>query len=107
MLTSINHEISNFLIHHVHDMLVFSIKETETHYLIAMDIPGLPVNEARIREENKSVYVECMPDKRSSQKKTYLESHFKNKACQTIYQEGILWLAMPKYVNEYRIGAVS
>lgn len=100
MLTPINHEISNFLLHHINEIPLFSVRETPSHYLVAVDLPNLSTDEMYIREKNKNIYVEGINKNEPTRKQTYFYFHPESKNCQTIYQDGILWLAMPKYANK-------
>jgi hypothetical protein len=97
-VTSNAHEIPAFcLTENVGNEPLFLVEETPTHYLVAIDIPSLPAEEVRIRGKNKDLFVEGRPISEFLQNKTYMQFHAMTKACRTIYQEGILWLVMPKY----------
>lgn len=91
---------------------LFLIEETPTHYLVAIDIPSLPAEEVRIREQKKELFVEGIPYSSFLQKKTYFQFHSKSRSCRTLYKDGVLWLIMPKYYIHEKtegctLGAVS
>ena len=86
MLSPINYEVSKYFLSHINEIPLVSIKETSTHYMVALDLPDAPETDL--------------------QKKTYFQFHDESQSCRTIYQDGVLWLAMPKYA-EKSLGVAS
>lgn len=80
------------------------IKENKMLSPISNEVSNFFLN--RI-EKNSTLYLEGIPEMGEPEKKIYFKFHDEGKDCRTVYQDGILWLAMPKYAEKNHLGAAS
>lgn len=71
------------------------VVESDSHYLLAVDVPTLPLLQTEIlRTENELVIEGSLLG--SVNKQTFLHMYAANNGINTIYKDGILWLLLPK-----------
>ena len=74
---------------------MFSLTETETQYLVAVDIPSIPSLDTEIVATRSQLSIEGYAEN-SDHKQTVFKLLPKGKLIKSVYQNGVLWLILPK-----------
>jgi hypothetical protein len=75
---------------------MFSLNEQDSYYVVSIDLPTLPSNHTQIRATSELLAIEAPPQD-SLDTKTYFRMLKKGEGIKTVYQDGVLWLLLPKY----------
>ncbi len=74
---------------------MFSLAESDSHYLVAVDIPTIPALETEILASNGQLTVEGQSEN-SLERQTIFRMMPQGKGIKTVYMNGILYLLLPK-----------
>jgi hypothetical protein len=87
------------------DSAMFSLCESESHYLVALDIPTIPSVHTEIAVCKGQLRVESQSEK-THEKQTIFKMRPNGSGIETVYMDGILYLLLPKlavnFPSEYR-----
>ena len=76
---------------------LFSLEESESHYLVALDIPTIPAEETEILSRKNELVVEGISARDQLRaKQIFFRCRPKGKGIKASYKDGILWLLLPK-----------
>lgn len=79
---------------------MFSLEESMSHYLVSIDIPTIPAAETEILCKRNELIVEGKGvESPTDQKQTYFRCRSNGRGIRASYQDGVLWLLLPKIVN--------
>ena len=77
------------------DPAMFSLAESDSHYLVAVDIPTIPMHGTEILTSKGQLTVEGQSEN-SHERQTILRMFPQGKGIKTVYMNGILYLLLPK-----------
>jgi hypothetical protein len=78
---------------------MFSLEESDSYYLVAVDIPNIPSLSTEILTSKGELTIEGQSTE-SNEPQTVLRLLPKGKNIKTIYKDGVLWLLLPKFKVE-------
>jgi len=82
---------------------LFLVEETSTHYILAIDIPGLPTENPKIRFKNGILSVVEEQSDVEKLEKLLFQFYSTTQTSRTTLKEGFLWIELPKYfINQLR-----
>jgi len=80
---------------------MFSLAESETYYLVAVDIPTIPTLHTEISTTQGELTVEGQSET-SNERQTIFRMFPQGKSIKTAYMDGILYLLLPKIEMAHR-----
>jgi hypothetical protein len=75
---------------------MFSLAELDSHYVVAVDIPTIPLLSPEILTSKGELTLEGESTE-SHEPQTVLRLLPKGKNIKTVYKNGVLWLLLPKF----------
>jgi HSP20 family molecular chaperone IbpA len=81
------------------DAAMFSLAESDSHYLVAVDIPTIPTTGAEILTSRGQLTVEGQSED-SHERQTIFRMFPQGKGIKTVYLSGVLYLLLPKIKME-------
>lgn len=86
------------------DPAMFSLAESESHYLVVVDIPTIPAQATKILTSKGQLTVEGQSEN-SNERQTIFRMFPQGKGIKTVYLNGILYLLLPKIKIEMPLKA--
>ncbi len=77
------------------DLAMFSLDESTSHYLVAVDIPTIPAAATQILSTKEGLVIESLANDQHT-KQTIFRWQPKGKGIKATYENGVLWLLLPK-----------
>ena len=74
---------------------MFSLAESDSHYLVAVDLPTIPTLGTEILSSKGEITVEGKSEN-SQEKQTIFKMFPQGKGIKTVYMNGVLYLLLPK-----------
>lgn len=78
---------------------MFFVKELDLHYVVALDIPTIPSLSPEIFTSKGELTVESQ-SREYHEPQTILRLLPRGKSIKTIYEGGVLWLLLPKFIAD-------
>ncbi|MGE0633896.1 MAG: hypothetical protein AB7O96_15885 [Pseudobdellovibrionaceae bacterium] len=78
---------------------MFSLVEFDSHYMVAVDLPTIPMSQPEILKTKNQLTVESHSDN-PEKDQTILRLLQKGSGIKSIYKDGVLWLVLPKVTIE-------
>lgn len=75
---------------------VFSLEESESYYLVSIDIPIISATGTKILTKKNEILIEGNENNIAKEKKTFFRCHSQSGGMKAAYQDGMLWLLLPK-----------
>ncbi|MDZ4662748.1 MAG: Hsp20/alpha crystallin family protein [Pseudomonadota bacterium] len=78
---------------------MFSLNESASHYLVAVDIPTIPTKSTQILTTKEGLVIEGFREG-SESKQTVFRWQPQGKGVKATNENGVLWLLLPKLISE-------
>ncbi len=85
---------------------MFSLEESDSYYLVAVDIPSIPAQGSEIFLSQGQLTVESRSED-SQERQTIFRMMPQGKGIKTVYMNGILYLLLPKTKKEMPLGPTA
>jgi len=83
---------------------LFSVVESETHYIVALDLPALPSTENEITANPEEIQVRGKFDGQT-QKQAMLSCILSGRGAHAFYKDGMICLSLPKTLDSTSVPA--
>ncbi len=77
------------------DPAMFSLEETESYYILALDIPTIPAVDTQVFTSKFKINVDCRSENPQG-RQTLFRMFSRNEEIRSLYINGVLYLFLPK-----------